>query len=139
MSHFLILIISLIIATSITNDKSNTVKDSFLDWGIKNNLNISPLIELSTSQEKSKIRFFAKDEIPRNTLLLTIPYSLMFNISKLLDLLNSKNLNKQYHEFSKLNITYNKTDLYDIRKECAFISYLFYLIEHKPIKYTTII
>ena len=135
MSHFLILIISLIIATSITNDKSNTVKDSFLDWGIKNNLNISPLIELSTSQEKSKIRFFAKDEIPRNTLLLTIPYSLMFNISKLLDLLNSKNLNKQYHEFSKLNITYNKTDLYDIRKECAFISYLFYLIEHKPKKY----
>ena len=81
MSHFLILIISLIIATSITNDKSNTVKDSFLDWGIKNNLNISPLIELSTSQEKSKIRFFAKDEIPRNTLLLTIPYTLMFNIS----------------------------------------------------------
>jgi hypothetical protein len=135
MSHFLILIISLIIATSITNDKSNTVKDSFLDWGIKNNLNISPLIELSTFQEKSKIRFLAKDEIPRNTLLLTIPYSLMFNISKLLDLLNSKNLNKQYHEFSKLNITYNKTDLYDIRKECAFISYLFYLIEHKPKKY----
>ena len=134
MSLFNIILISLIINLSIINVKSESMKDPFLEWGINNNLDISPLIELSTSQEKSKIRFIAKEEIPRKQLLLTIPYSLMFNISKLLDLLNSKNLNKQYKEFSKLNLT-DKTDLYDIRKECAFISYILYLIEHKPKKY----
>ena len=37
-----------------------------------NNLEISSLIELSSSQEKSKIHFVAKDEIPRKQLLLTI-------------------------------------------------------------------
>ena len=135
MSLFIILLISLIINISIiTKVKSDPVKDPFLEWGKKNNLEISSLIELSSSQEKSKIHFVAKDEIPRKQLLLTIPYSLMFNISKLLDLLNSKNLNKQYQTFSKLNLT-DKTDLYDIRKECAFISYIFYLISHKPKKY----
>ena len=135
MSLFIILLISLIINISIiTKVKSDPVKDPFLEWGKKNNLEISSLIELSSSKEKSKIHFVAKDEIPRKQLLLTIPYSLMFNISKLLDLLNSKNLNKQYQTFSKLNLT-DKTDLYDIRKECAFISYIFYLISHKPKKY----
>ena len=58
----------------------------------------------------------------------------MFNTSKLLNLLNSKSLNKQYNEFSKLNLTY-KPNPYDFRKEGAFISYILYLIQKKPKKY----
>ena len=89
---------------------------------------------MTSPQEKNKIHFIAKDEIPKNQELLTIPNSIMFNITKLLNLLNSKNLNKQYQEFSKLNLTYAPNP-YDFRKEGAFISYVLYLIEKKPKKY----
>ena len=58
----------------------------------------------------------------------------MFNISKLLNLLNIKSLNKQYNIFSKLNLTYEPNP-YDFRKEGAFISYILYLIQKKPKKY----
>ena len=58
----------------------------------------------------------------------------MFNISKVLELINSKNLNKQYKQFSQLNLTY-KPNPYDFRKEESFLSYIFYLVQHKPKKY----
>ena len=102
--------------------------------GLFSNLNISSYIELSSHKEKNKIRFIAKEDISRKQELLTIPNSIMFNVSKLINLMNSKNLNKQYTEFSKLNLTYEPNP-YDFRKEGAFISYIFYLIEHKPKKY----
>ena len=108
--------------------------DTFLEWGLKNNLNISPYIELTSHKDKNKIRFIAKEDIARKQELLKIPNSIMFNVSKLINLMNSKNLNKQYNEFSKLNLTYEPNP-YDFRKEGAFISYIFYLIEHKPKKY----
>ena len=133
MRLFHIALIPLIINISIISIDPPFNKASFIEWGIKNNLNISPYIELSSSSEKSKIRFIAKEDIPRKEELLTIPNSLMFNITKILDLINSKSLNKQYKEFSKLNLTYkNKSDF---RKEGAFISYIFYLIQHKSKKY----
>ena len=137
MRFFSTILIPLILTVSITSTDSSSNsfnQASFIDWGIKNNLIISPYIELSSSSEKSKIRFIAKDDIPRKEELLTIPYSLMFNLSKILDLINSKSLNKQYKEFSKLNLTY-KQNISDFRKEGAFISYIFYLIQHKPKKY----
>ena len=134
MKFSILILIPSIINLLINCIEPSNIKDPFLDWGIKNNLNISPFIELSSNQEKNKIRFIAKEDIPRKQLLLTIPYSLMFNISKILDLINSKNLNKQYKEFSKLNLTYD-FDPNDFRKEGAFISYIFYLIEKKPKKY----
>ena len=135
MKVFILILIPFIINISIINcliaPKEN---ETFLEWGLKNNLNISSSIELSSSKEKSKIHFVAKDDIQKNQELLIIPCSLMFNTSKLLNLLNSKSLNKQYNEFSKLNLTY-KPNPYDFRKEGAFISYILYLIQKKPKKY----
>ena len=127
----LILTILNIIINCIEIQKEN---ETFLEWGLKNNLNVSSFIELTEQKEKSKIRFIAKEDIARKQELLTIPNSIMFNVSKLLNLLNSKNLNKQYNEFSKLNLTYEPNP-YDFRKEEAFISYILYLLEHKPKKY----
>ena len=54
MSLSIIILIFLVINISITNVKSESMKDPFLEWGINNNLDISPFIELSTSQEKRK-------------------------------------------------------------------------------------
>ena len=108
MRLFSIILIPLIINISIASvdpSLNSFNKASFIEWGIKNNLITSPYIELSSSSERSKIRFIAKDDIPRKEELLTIPYSLMFNLSKILELINSKSLNKQYKEFSKLNLT----------------------------------
>ena len=134
MKFSILILIPSIINLLINCIEPSNIKDTFLDWGIKNNLNISPFIELSSNQEKNKIRFIAKEDIPRKQLLLTIPYSLMFNISKILDLINSKNLNKQYKEFSKLNLTYD-FDPNDFRKEGAFISYIKVYSFKSPIFY----
>ena len=113
-------------------EKNNENIDIFLDWGLKNKLQISSYIEVSS--EKNKIKFIAKEDIPKKKELLTIPNKIMFNISKALELINSKNLNKQYKQFEKLNLTY-KYNTSDFRKEESFITYIFYLIQHKPKKY----
>lgn len=134
MRVFILLLIHIILIFSTKSIEPPKENETFLEWGLKNNLNISSYIELTSSTEKSKIRFIAKEDIPRKQELLTIPNSLMFNISKLLNLLNSKTLNKQYNEFSKINLTY-ASNPFEFRKEAAFISYIFYLIEHKPKKY----
>ena len=113
-------------------EKNNENIDIFLDWGLKNKLQISSSIEVLS--EKNKIKFIAKEDIPKKKELLTIPNKIMFNISKALELINSKNLNKQYKQFEKLNLTY-KYNTSDFRKEESFITYIFYLIQHKPKKY----
>ena len=113
-------------------EKNNENIDIFLDWGLKNKLQISSSIEVLP--EKNKIKFIAKEDIPKKKELLTIPNKIMFNISKALELINSKNLNKQYKQFEKLNLTY-KYNTSDFRKEESFITYIFYLIQHKPKKY----
>ena len=107
--------------------------DTYLDWGIKNNLNISSYIE-TTLSEKNQIKFIAKTDIPKKKDLLIIPKSLLFNVTKALELLGSKNLKKQYKEFDKLKLTYDPNP-YDFRKEETFLAYIFYLIQHKPKKY----
>ena len=129
-----ITLLSFIITIYSIQCNNNENIDEFISWGLKNNLSISSNIEVISSTENSKIKFIAKEDIQKQKQLLTIPNSIMFNITKLLELLNSKNLKKQYNKFQKLNLTY-KPNLYDFRKEESFISYIFYLIEHKPKKY----
>ena len=126
-------LIAFILLFIIKCEENTTYNDEFLNWGKKNKLKISHYIEVA-SIEKDKIRFIAKTNIPKKKKLLTIPNSLMFNITKALKLINSKNLNKQYEQFSKLNLTYEPNP-YDFRKEESFLSYIFYLIDHKSKKY----
>lgn len=103
--------------------------DSILEWGVKNNLKVSPYIDLKLIG-KEKNKFIAKTDIPSNQDLLTIPYSLMFNLSKAIDLINLLSLKKQYEDFKKLNNSiFEGGD--KSRKEKPFLSYILYLINHK--------
>ena len=118
---FLITFILLIITNC---EENKTYNDEFINWGKKNKLKISHYIEVA-SIEKDKIRFIAKTNIPKKKTLLIIANSIMFNITNALKLINSKNLNKQYEQFSKLNLTYEPNP-YDFRKEESF--YLIFFI-----------
>ena len=126
----LIFIISSIINSVHIN---SNIKSKFLDWGLKNNLNITSYVEV-TLNEKKDIKFIAKEDIPKKKDLIIIPKSMLFNVIKAIELIGSKTLKKQYNEFSKLNLTYEPNP-YDFRKEESFIAYIFYLIEHRPKKY----
>ena len=43
--------------------QSSNISNSYLNWGLKNNLSLSPYIE--TIVEKNKIKFIAKTDIPK--------------------------------------------------------------------------
>ena len=104
--------------------------ETLLDWGIKNKLYLSHFIETSLIDKKKNLKFIAKTDIPKNKELLKIPNTLMFNISKVLELINIKTLNKQYKDFENLNLTN-----INYGKEKSFLSYILYLVNHKPKKY----
>ena len=106
--------------------------ETFLEWGLRNNLKLSSYIE-AKAYGKNKIKFIAKTDIPAKTDLLTIPYNIMFNLNKVMELINSKTLNKQYNDFLKINLTLSEK--HKFRKEESFLSYIFYLINHRPKKY----
>ena len=133
MNEFGIIIIFFISFFQIYCEDSSYNSETFLDWGLKNNLKLSSFIETS-KLGKNQIKFIAKTDIDKGKELLKIPFTLMFNLSKALELINLKDLNKQFKEFHQLNISYQPNDL-DFRKEESFLSYIFYLINHKPKKY----
>ena len=113
--------------------------EAFLQWGLKNNLKLSSYIEAKTF-DKTQIKFIAKTDIPIKTDLLTIPYNIMFNLNKAMELINSKTLNKQYNDFLKLNLSL--PDKHKFRIEESFLSYIFFiasidLSKYVPAKYCT--
>ena len=107
--------------------------ETFLEWGLRNNLKLSPYLDTVTLP-KNKIKFIAKTDIPNNKDLLIIPYSLMFNLNKALELINSKTLHKQNTEFQKIYLNFQPKNA-EFRKEESFLSYILYLVKHKPKKY----
>ena len=129
----LIIIINCEKSINTTYNNNNNNNDKYLEWGLKNNLSLSSYIEVSY-EDKNRIKFIAKEDIPKKVELLSIPNSLIFSTSKALDLLNSKNLKKQFKEFYKLNLTYQPNP-FDFRKEESFLSYLLYIMQHKSKKY----
>ena len=126
------IIVSFLYIIIINGQLYSNISDIFINWGLKYNLKLSSYIE--SLIEKNKIKFYAKTDIPKKEELLTIPNSIMFNITKALLLINSKSLNKQYKQFLQLNLT-DKPNSYDFRKEETFLSYIFYLIQHKSKRY----
>ena len=104
--------------------------ETIIDWGIKNNFEISPLIELSS--ENDTIKFIAKEDIDDKKDLLKIPYDMMLDVEKTLNLINLNELKAQYEQFKKLDIkTYNPNNVH-LQKEKIFLSYLIYLVQHEP-------
>ena len=74
--------------------------ETIIDWGIKNNFEISPLIELSS--ENDTIKFIAKEDIDEKKDLLKIPYAMMLDVEKTLNLINLNELKAQYEQFKKI-------------------------------------
>ena len=93
---FIILISSLFLINFISCSKSETI----IDWGFKNNLEISPLIELSS--EKDSIKFIAKEDIDDKKELLKIPYTMMLDVEKSLNLINLNELKAQYEQYKEM-------------------------------------
>ena len=128
-----LIIINLIISFLLLNCEEVIYdNETFLEWGLRNNLKLSSYIE-AKPYGKNKIKFIAKTDIPAKEDLLTIPYNIMFNLNKAMELINSKTLNKQYNDFLKLNLSL--PEKHKFRKEESFLSYIFYLINHRPKKY----
>ena len=120
------LIINSIICNSIENNYNDK---SFLDWGIKNNIEYLPVIEISS--ENGQKKFIAKEDIDPNNVILKIPYDLTFNIEKALDLINIKELKLQYDQFKKLDIPTYIPHHINLQKEEIFLSYILYIIQHE--------
>ena len=104
--------------------------ENIIEWSIKNNLEISPLIELSSG--KDVIKFIAKDDIDEKKDLLKIPNIMMLNVEKTLNLINSNELKAQYEQFKKLDIKTYQPFHVNLQKEEIFLSYLIYLVQHEP-------
>lgn len=118
------------------NKRKDEFTDSkFIEWGIKKNLTLSSFIGLSSDKKVPK--FIANEDIEKNQTLLNIPYDLMFNLDKALNLTKSKSLKRQYNELKDILL---ESDTFEdnkdqIKREECFISYILYLIDYEPKKY----
>ena len=84
MNHFFFLIIFILGAL---NAKNNY--DYLLEWGLNNSLMISNKLGMRYANENNKT-YYAKEDIPENTLIMNIPYGIMINLENALKLLNNK-------------------------------------------------
>lgn len=127
--YYIIIIVFLININICINDFN------FMDWGLKNKIELSHLIEVSTNKDVKK--FIAREDIEMKKDLLKIPYDATFNVEKVLNLLNSNELKLQYELFKKTNITkYGRKDI-NLQKEEIFLSYILYLVKHESEIYNT--
>ena len=136
MKKIIILIYFLINSLGICKKvEKEIIYNKFLEWGINNNLILSSTIQASFDKT---LKFTSKSSIKANEILLTIPYDIMFNIEKALDLLESTTLKKQYQDYKNIGFEVNKIKekTINIRKEESFFSYIFYFINniHKKFK-----
>ena len=116
---------------NITN--SNYSDSNYINWGKENDIEISPLIEIQVDNGIS--HFVAKEDIKDKQEILAIPHSILFNIEKALNLLNSKELKTQYESFMKLDIHTYEPHHIDLQKEEIFLSYILYLLQHEQEKF----
>lgn len=84
------------------------------------------------SEYKKHKKYVAVRSVEKKTVLLRIPYNILFNIEKVLDMINSKELKSQYEAFKKLDVRTYEPHHIDLQKEEIFLSYIFYLIKHEP-------
>ena len=134
---FILLLIKLIISKKPVNKKEkeqvNPKYEHLLKWGLNNSLNLSKPIKFN-----KKNKFVAEKFISIDDIIMDIPPSVMMNINKSLSLLHSKKLRKDYKLFieeDKKEKIKNLTIDDEFHIDQSFLSYLLYLVEHKPKKY----
>ena len=117
----------------ISSSSSKTPFDNLLEWGLNNSLYFSDKLGMKYINENNKT-FYAKEEIPENTLLMTIPYELMLDRVKAFKLLDNKKLEKLYKDFKnekfEIDIGFLPASL-----EQGFLAYILTYITSRPKKY----
>ena len=103
--------------------------DYLLEWGKNNSLMISDKLRMKFISENDK-RYYADDDIPKDTLLMSIPQKIMLNLDNALELLNSKKINKLYTEYKKYSIDISLGFLTSTGDQ-TFLTYLIYLVNHR--------
>jgi len=108
------------------NSKNNY--DYLLEWGKNNSLFISDILSMKYISENNK-SYYAKEDIPENTLIMNIPFKIMLNLKSALDLLNSKKFNKLYTEYKKDEFKIS-IDFLPFSLDQSFLSYLIYFVNY---------
>ena len=135
LSHLILLLILHITYIQIITSKSNKKKakeDEFIEyinWSGYNKIYKHPSLNFTKEEKNLKTiyKLTTNETIPKNTSLIKIPSELILNITKILDLINSKELKEQYEQFMD-NEIYEDDYSPEFKKDEAFLSYIFYQI-----------
>lgn len=118
--------------------KKATNYSDYISWCYSKNITILPSLKFSPVYKNTKLipKFFcnSNDTIPKDTLLITIPSSIILNITKILSLINSSELSKQYKDFMTQVELYEDEYSSEFKKDEAFLSYIFYQVHKKSKK-----
>ena len=109
----------------------------YIKWAKYNNLSLYPSLNFIkyTKNTKTSYKLYTNETIPANTTLMTIPPNLLLNITKILDLIKSEEIKKQYELFMDNDI-YEDDYSPEFKKDEAFLSYIFYQIHEGRKKIT---
>ena len=129
----LYLLFFFLIHISIINSKQNTKKEDdfteYINWSRYNKIYVYPSLNFTKEIKNTKTlyKLYTNETIPENTTLIKIPSELVLNITKILDLINSKELKEQYEQFMESEI-YEDDYSPEFKKDEAFLSYILYQI-----------
>lgn len=115
------------------NEKIPSKYDNLLKWGLNNSLNISKPLKFNKNNQFAAEKFITIDDI-----IMDIPPNVMLNINSSLSLLNSKKMRKAYNlyvEEDKKSRKKNQTIEDEDHIDQSFLSYILYLVTHKPKHY----
>ena len=141
MQFFLILIlaiIDIIVCKGSPKEKEPTDElYQYIKWAKYNNLSLYPSLNFikETKNTKTSYKLYTNETIPENTTLMIIPPNLLLNITKILDLIKSDEIKKQYELFMDNDI-YEDDYSPEFKKDEAFLSYIFYQIHEDRKKIT---
>jgi len=141
MQFFLILIlaiINIIVCKESPKEKEPTDElYQYIKWAKYNNLSLYPSLNFTkeTKNTKTSYKLYTNETIPENTTLMIIPPNLLLNITKILDLIKSDEIKKQYELFMDNDI-YEDDYSPEFKKDEAFLSYIFYQIHEGRKKIT---
>ena len=109
----------------------------YIEWAKYNNLSLYPFLHFIkfTKNKKTSYKLYTNETIPANIKLMIKPPNLLLNITKILDLINSEEIKKQYELFMDNDI-YEDDYSPEFKKDEAFLSYIFYQIHEGRKKIT---
>ena len=126
-----VILLLIIYTFSFINTKN--AYDNLVEWGRNNSFFISDKLGMRYVSENNKT-FYSKEDIPKDTLLMTIPFKMILNLKNALELLDNKKINKLYSEYKK-NASDVSLGFFTSDSNQTFLSYLIYLVNHRQKQY----